>query len=55
MRKKRVSSLFSNAESDEPLINLTPLIDVVFVVLIIFILIAPMLEIDRVKLATSSE
>jgi biopolymer transport protein ExbD len=33
-------------------INLTPLIDVVFVVLIIFIIIAPMLEIDRVELAS---
>lgn len=32
-------------------INLTPLIDVVFVVLIIFIIIAPMLEVDRVDLA----
>jgi biopolymer transport protein ExbD len=36
-------------------INLTPLIDVVFVVLIIFIIIAPMLEVDRVELATSAE
>lgn len=32
-------------------LNLTPLIDVVFVVLIMFILIAPMLELDRVQLA----
>lgn len=31
--------------------NLTPLIDVVFVVLIMFILVAPMLELDRVNLA----
>ena len=37
--------------SDESLINLTPLIDVVFVVLIMFILIAPMVEVDRVQLA----
>jgi|CXWL01.1.fsa_nt_gi biopolymer transport protein ExbD len=36
-------------------INLTPLIDVVFVVLIIFILIAPMLEIDRVELSQSAK
>ena len=35
---------------DESLINLTPLIDVVFVVLIAFIIIAPLLEIDRVEL-----
>lgn len=38
---------------DEPLINLTPLIDVVFVVLITFMLIAPVLDIDLVDLATS--
>lgn len=36
---------------DEPAINLTPLIDVVFVILIMFILIAPLLELDRVELA----
>lgn len=36
---------------DEPTINLTPLIDVVFVILIMFILIAPLLELDRVELA----
>lgn len=36
---------------EEPNINLTPLIDVVFVVLIMFILIAPLLELDRVELA----
>lgn len=44
--------------SKEPLeetsVNLTPLIDVVFVVLIIFILVAPMLELDRVELATGA-
>ena len=34
--------------------NLTPLIDVVFVVLIIFILIAPILELDRVELANAA-
>lgn len=39
---------------EEPTINLTPLIDVVFVVLIAFILIAPLLEVDRVELAPSS-
>lgn len=36
---------------EEPTINLTPLIDVVFVILIMFILIAPLLELDNVKLA----
>jgi len=37
---------------EESLINLTPLIDVVFVVLIMFIIVAPLLETDRVELAT---
>jgi len=41
-------------EIEEPIINLTPLIDVVFVVLIIFIIIAPMLELDRVELASAA-
>lgn len=36
---------------EEPMINLTPLIDVVFVILIMFILIAPLLEMDSIKLA----
>lgn len=36
---------------EEPTVNLTPLIDVVFVILIMFILIAPLLELDRVELA----
>ena len=37
---------------DEGTINLTPLIDVVFVVLIMFIIIAPLIEIDRIALAS---
>ena len=36
---------------EEPTVNLTPLIDVVFVILIMFIVIAPLLEMDRVELA----
>lgn len=40
-------------EVDEPLVNLTPLIDVVFVVLISFMLIAPILDIDSIVLAPS--
>ncbi|NGX46151.1 MAG: Biopolymer transport protein ExbD [Chlamydiae bacterium] len=36
---------------DEAEINLTPLIDVVFVILIMFIVVAPLLETDRVDLA----
>jgi biopolymer transport protein ExbD len=44
---------FSRAHpEEESLVNLTPLIDVVFVVLIMFILVAPMLELDRVDLAS---
>jgi biopolymer transport protein ExbD len=38
--------------AEEPLVNLTPLIDVVFVVLISFMLISPILEIDSIDLAT---
>jgi len=45
MRRKR------RQNHDEPTINLTPLIDVVFVILIMFILIAPLLEIDHIELA----
>ncbi len=40
---------------EEPTVNLTPLIDVVFVILIMFILIAPMLELDRVDLADAAD
>jgi biopolymer transport protein ExbD len=36
---------------DEPIVNLTPLIDVVFVVLIMFIVVAPLLEMEEVALA----
>lgn len=39
---------------EEPVINLTPLIDVVFVILIMFILIAPMLDVDHINLADGS-
>lgn len=39
---------------EEPMINLTPLIDVVFVILIMFIVIAPLLELDRVELADAN-
>lgn len=50
MRQKRHFS-YQEASSEENLVNLTPLIDVVFVVLILFILIAPMVEADRVQLS----
>ena len=39
---------------EEPGINLTALIDVVFVILIMFILVAPLLELENVQLANSS-
>ena len=48
MRKR---TLNRSSEIEEAAINLTPLIDIVMVVLIIFIIIAPMLELDRVNLA----
>lgn len=50
MAKRRFFSQH-DSQSEEASPNLTPLIDVVFVVLIMFIIIAPMLEIDKVKLA----
>jgi biopolymer transport protein ExbD len=54
MRRRRPIGL-REGPSEETHINLTPLIDVVFVVLIIFILIAPMLELDRVQLASAGQ
>lgn len=42
----------STSSMEEAMINLMPLIDVVFVVLIMFIVIAPMLDVDQVNLAT---
>lgn len=39
----------------EPAINITPLVDVVFVILIAFIVIAPLLEMDRVELASGGQ
>jgi Biopolymer transport protein len=43
--------LIMEEHADEGLLNLTPLIDVVFVILVMFILIAPMIEIDHIHLA----
>ncbi len=37
-------------ENEDPVINLTPLIDVVFVLLITFIVVAPLLPSDRIQL-----
>jgi len=52
MRRKQKQPFSS---LDENLINLTPLIDVVFVVLISFIIIAPLLEVEHINLASSSK
>ena len=51
--RKRFQSPPDEDANEEPVINLTPLIDVVFVVLITFMLIAPVLDIDSVDLAQS--
>jgi biopolymer transport protein ExbD len=53
----RRRSIQSNEEDspEEPLVNLTPLIDVVFVVLISFMLLAPMLDLDSIQLAPGGE
>ena len=51
MRKNFFS--LSREIEEEGFINLTPLIDVVFVVLILFILITPLLKFDRISLAKS--
>jgi len=47
----RLSRRQNTLSFEEPSINMTPLIDVVFVILIMFIVIAPLLEVDRVELA----
>ena len=50
MTRSRIS-FTGHSDFEEPTVNLTPLIDVVFVILIMFIVIAPLLELDRVDLA----
>lgn len=50
MTRSRIS--FPRASAfEEPTVNLTPLIDVVFVILIMFIIIAPLMELDNIELA----
>ncbi len=51
--KKKPLSNHSFQDTSEGMINLTPLIDVVFVVLISFMIISPMLEVENITLATS--
>ena len=48
---KRLLSRRVEGGEEQPTVNLTPLIDVVFVILIMFILVAPLLEVDQVELA----
>lgn len=50
--RRKLSPSSDEEAYEEPTLNLTPLIDVVFVVLITFMLIAPILNIDLVDLAT---
>lgn len=52
MTRSRIS-FSGHSDFEEPSVNLTPLIDVVFVILIMFIVIAPLLELDRVDLANA--
>ncbi len=51
--KRRV--LFRENSDEAELINLTPLLDVLFLILVFFILIAPLLDFDRLQLAASSD
>lgn len=53
MRKNRINN-FQSEPLDDIFINLTPLIDVVFVVLVAFILIAPFFEVEKIDLANST-
>lgn len=51
MIRSRRLALTNYSNTEEPTINLTPLIDVVFVILIMFIVAAPLLEMDQIELA----
>lgn len=51
---RRAFRLMDGRTVEEPSVNLTPLIDVVFVILIMFIVVAPLLELDRVELADTA-
>lgn len=54
MSRSRISYK-TPSDIEEPTVNLTPLIDVVFVILIMFIVIAPLLELDHIELADSAK
>lgn len=51
---RRTFRLTNNQANEEPSVNLTPLIDVVFVILIAFIVVAPLLNLDRIELADAA-
>lgn len=51
---RRSARMLRRQHIEEPTVNLTPLIDVVFVILIMFILVAPLLELDQVELADAA-
>jgi biopolymer transport protein ExbD len=53
--KKNFYNFAEPDPSEETFINLTPLIDVVFVLLITFIMIAPILKLDRIELAPGKQ
>ncbi len=52
---RRSLSHYQETLEDDQGVNLTPLIDVVFVVLIMFILIAPLVNVDKVQLAPGKQ
>lgn len=49
--RRKAPCLFEEIQEEESLINLTPLIDVVFIVLITFMIIAPILNVESIDLA----
>jgi biopolymer transport protein ExbD len=53
MRRRQLLPPLDDGDHEDALINLTPLIDVVFVLLITFMLLAPLLNVDHVELAKS--
>ena len=55
MKKRAFLNPSTPVESEDSLVNLTPLIDVVFVLLITFILIAPLLKYDRIELCQAKD
>lgn len=54
MSRRKLQSIKLLSSIEEPTVNLTPLIDVVFVILIMFIVVAPLLELDHVELASAN-